>query len=100
MKNFWNRFVHEEDGAEMVEWAIVIAIAAVIAVPVLALVRIASSKVNDASELIGNINPAEYISQGNGGGGGTGTGAGSGGTTTPAGRAGGTGGTNPAGSNP
>lgn len=93
MKNFWKRFVHEEDGAEMVEWAIVIAIAAVIAVPVLALVRIASSKVNDASELIGNINPAEYISQGNGGGG---TGTGSGGTTPPAG---GAGGTNPAGSN-
>lgn len=75
MKDFFKRFIHEEDGAEMVEWAIVIAIAAVIAVPVLALVKVASSKVNDASTLIGNINPAEYIETGTGAAGSSGTGA-------------------------
>lgn len=76
MKDFFKRFIYGDDGAEMVEWAIVIAIAAVIAVPVLALVNIASSKVTDASELIGNINPGEYITSG------TGTGTGTGGTGT------------------
>lgn len=92
MKDFFKRFIHEEDGAEMVEWAIVIAIAAVIAVPVLALVKVASSKVNDASKLIGDINPADYIEDGTG----TGTGAGSGGTGGVAG--GGTGGVDGSGS--
>jgi len=87
MKGFVKRFIYDEDGAEMVEWAIVIAIAAVIAVPVLALVSVASSKVTDASKLIGDINPGAYITNGTGtsGTGGTGGASGAGTGTTGAG---------------
>ena len=89
MNKFLQRFIHEEDGAEMVEWAIVIAIAAVIAVPVLALVRVANSKVQDASKMISEINPGDYINDTGDGGG---TGADGTGGTGGAGGAGGAGG--------
>lgn len=71
MKKFFKRFICEEDGAELVEWAIVIAIAAVIAVPVMALVMNAKNKVEDANQLLGEINPGDYISGGGSQGGGT-----------------------------
>lgn len=55
MKNFIRRLVHEEDGAEMVEWAIVIAICAVLAVPILSLVSTARGKVEEANNSLAGI---------------------------------------------
>lgn len=83
MKNFLRRFWQEEDGAELVEWAIVIAIVAVIAVPVMALMKTAQTKINDANTLINSINPGDVVTNPDASGTGTVTGTGTGVGGTP-----------------
>ena len=78
MKDHLKRLVKEEDGAELVEWAIVIAIVAVIAVPVMALVKNAYEKVNSANAALNQVDPQGYVSKGSGSGSGSGTGTGTG----------------------
>ena len=78
MKKHLKRFMNEEDGAELVEWAIVIAIVAVIAVPVMALVKNAYEKVNAANEVLNQVDPQGYVNKGSGSGSGSGSGTGTG----------------------
>ena len=69
IKDYFKRFVREEDGGELVEYAIVIAIVAILAAAVLGIVSVVKQKVVDAGDQIGNINPGSV--GGNGGGGAT-----------------------------
>lgn len=85
MKKHLIKFIRNEDGAELIEWAIVIAIAAVIAVPVMLLAGTAKGKVEQANELIGGLDPTTGTVTTGGTSGATGTGGtstgGVGGTT-------------------
>lgn len=87
MKKHLVKFIRNEDGAELIEWAIVIAIAAVIAVPVMILAGTAKTKVEQANTLIGGLDPTTGTTTtgGSGATGGSGTtgttGGGVGGTT-------------------
>lgn len=80
MKKYMKRFIHEEDGTELIEWAIGIAIVAVLCGAVLAIVTTAKGKIDDANKLIGQIDPTSVVNGGGSGGGGGG-GAGVGDTT-------------------
>ena len=79
MKKYLHRFIHEDDGTELSEWAIGIAIVAVLCGAVLVLVQTAKVKIDDANSLIGQIDPT-IVTSGSGSGGG---GGGSGGGGTP-----------------
>lgn len=81
IKQFLSRFIHEEDGAEMVEWAIIIAVAAVIAVAVMVLANTAKAKVEDANNMLNDFN---WDSSGSGSAGGASISSGVGGTGTVA----------------
>lgn len=67
VKNYFKRFVREEDGGELVEYAIVIAIVAVLAAAVLGIVSVVKQKVADAGAQIGNINPGSVSGTAGGG---------------------------------
>lgn len=69
---YWKRFIKDQEGAELIQFALVIAIVAVLAIAIQGVVTAAEQKVNDAKTLIDGINI--------GGGGGSG---GSGGGVTP-----------------
>lgn len=64
LKRFWK----EEEGAELIQFALVIAIVAVLAIAIQGVVTAAENKVNEAKDLIDGIN----IGGGSGGGGGGG----------------------------
>ena len=74
MKNYLNRFLREEEGTELIEWAIGIAIIAILAGTVFAIAQTANSKMTQANELIGQIDPNKVLN------GGTGTGTNTSGT--------------------
>lgn len=57
IKRYFKKFIKEEDGGELIEYAISIAIVAILAAAVLAIVAVVREKVMDAGEQIGNINP-------------------------------------------
>jgi len=57
LKNYFKHFYKEDAGGELVEYAIVIAIVALLAAAVLAIVAVVRQKVADAGEQIGNIDP-------------------------------------------
>lgn len=76
-KKYFARFVHEDDGAELIEVAITIAIVAVVAAGVFGIVQIVQGKIQDASNLIGSINVGDLNHPG-GMGGGSGSGGGNG----------------------
>lgn len=78
MKNYLNRFLREEEGTELIEWAIGIAIIAILAGTVFAIAQTANSKMAQANELIGQIDPNKVLNGGTGTGAGTGTGTGTG----------------------
>ena len=69
---YWKRFLFDEEGAELIQFALVIAIVAVLAIAIKGVVSSAEGKVNDAKNLIDGINI-----------GGSGSGSGSGGSMTP-----------------
>ena len=69
---YWKRFLFDEEGAELIQFALVIAIVAVLAIAIQVVVSSADGKVNDAKNLIDGINI-----------GGSGSGSGSGGSMTP-----------------
>lgn len=71
IKRFLTRFIYEEDGAELIEYALVVAIVAVLCGAVLVLVGTANTKVNEANDLINGIDPNSVINGGGSGGGGT-----------------------------
>ena len=64
LKRFWK----EEEGAELIQFALVIAIVAVLAIAIQGVFTAAENKVNEAKDLIDGIN----IGGGSGGGGGGG----------------------------
>lgn len=66
MKKFLSHFIHEDSGAELIEWAIILGIVAILGAAVLALAQIGKGKIDDASALISSINPSS-ISGANGG---------------------------------
>lgn len=79
MKNYFKRFFKDDDGAELVEYCIVLAVVAVLAVGVFAVVRIANNRIQDAGEKIGNLDVDGAVgTTGSGTGGMTGTPTGSG----------------------
>lgn len=61
---YFRHFLRDEEGAELIQFALVIAIVAVLAVAIQGVVTAAEGKVNDAKDLIDGIN----ISGGGGGG--------------------------------
>lgn len=65
---YLRRFFMDEEGAELIQFALVIAIVAVLAIAIQGVVTSAEGKVNDAKNLIDGIN----IGGGSGGTGGTG----------------------------
>jgi Flp pilus assembly pilin Flp len=52
MKKFFKAFLREEDGAELIEYAIVIAIVAVIAAVIVVIAKTVQRKVEGAKDLI------------------------------------------------
>lgn len=56
-KSYCHSFCHEEEGGELVEYAIVIAIVALLAAAVLGIVSVVKGKVEDAGKEIGAIDP-------------------------------------------
>lgn len=55
MKNYLRKFFYQEDGAELVEWSIVIAIVAILAAAVFAVVSIVYKQITSAGDTIGNL---------------------------------------------
>ena len=53
---YWKRFLFDEEGAELIQFALVIAIVAVLAIAIQGVVSSAEGKVNDAKNLIDGIN--------------------------------------------
>lgn len=58
MKNYIQRFVKDENGAEIIEYAIVIGIVAVLVIALIAIVAIVKQKMEQSGELIGGIDVA------------------------------------------
>ena len=48
---YWKRFLFDEEGAELIQFALVIAIVAVLAIAIQGVVSSAEGKVNDAKNL-------------------------------------------------
>lgn len=67
---YWKRFIKDEEGAELIQFALVIAIVAVLAIAIQGVVTAAEGKVNDAKNLIDGINIGGGGSGGSGGSGG------------------------------
>ena len=80
MRNYIRRFIHDDEGAELIEIAIAIAIVAILAASIFGIVRILLVKINQAGDMIGDIDPGVLGGTGTGGGGTGGTG-GTGGST-------------------
>lgn len=74
MKNYMKRFYRDETGAELIEVALAIAIVAILAAAIFGIIRILLVKIEQAGDMIGDIDPGIL----NGSGSGTGTGAGAG----------------------
>lgn len=55
MKKFFERFVKEETGSELIQFAIVVAIVAALAVVAISISDSAGGKMNEAAELIDGI---------------------------------------------
>lgn len=77
MRKFLNRFIAEEDGAELIEYALVVGIVAILCGAVFTIATIARQKIDDAGQAIGNLNAGGTIGSGGGGGGSTGGASGS-----------------------
>lgn len=67
MKNYLKKFFHQEDGAELVEWSIVIAIVAILAAAVFAVVSIVYRQITNAGDTIGNLDYGSISGEGGGG---------------------------------
>lgn len=84
MRVYIKRFIHDDEGAELIEIAIAIAIVAILAASIFGIVKILLVKINQAGDMIGDIDPGALGGTGTGGTGTSGTGGGStgiGGTT-------------------
>ena len=94
MKNYMKRFYRDETGAELIEVALAIAIVAILAAAIFGIIRILLVKIEQAGDMIGDIDPGILNGSGSGtgtgagAGTGTGTGTGIGGTGTGTGAAG------------
>ena len=89
MKKFFERFVKEETGSELIQFAIVVAIVAALAIVAIGISETAGGKMNEAAELIDGIdipsNTGNTTTPGGGAGtpgGGADAGGGAGGTGT------------------
>lgn len=76
MKNYLKKFFHKEDGAELVEWSIVIAIVAILAAAVFAVVTIVYKQITNAGDTIGNLDYDSISGGGSDGGSATPSGGG------------------------
>ena len=76
MKKYMKQFYRDETGAELIEVALAIAIVAILAAAIFGIIRILLVKIEQAGNMIGDIDPG--ILNGSGSGAGTGTGAGAG----------------------
>lgn len=72
MKRYLKQFIHEDDGAEIIEYAIIIAVVALLAISILAVVNIARNKITQAGKMIESIDVTGGASGGNPGGGNSG----------------------------
>lgn len=84
MKDTFKRFIKDETGSELIQFAIVIAIVAALAVVAIRISDSAGNKMEQAADLIDNIDIPNSSQGGGGGAGGAGGGAGgAGGGLTP-----------------
>lgn len=67
LKRYIKKFVRSEVGAELVEYAIVVAIVALLAVGILSLAETAENKISEANDLIADIDPSGSLGSGGGG---------------------------------
>lgn len=65
MRELFKRFIHEEDGSELIQFAIIIAIAAVLAGVALGISQSAGDKMQQAADMIDRI---DIPTTGSGGG--------------------------------
>jgi len=65
-KAYCTRFIREDDGIELIEVAIAVAIVAILAAGVLGIVSVLQGKISDARTLIDGINVSDYQSGGSG----------------------------------
>lgn len=65
MRELFKRFIHEEDGSELIQFAIIIAIAAVLAGVALGISQSAGDKMQQAADMINGI---DIPTTGSGGG--------------------------------
>lgn len=72
MKRYLKQFIHEDDGAEIIEYAIIIAVVALLAISILTVVNIARNKITQAGEMIEGIDVTGGASGENPGGGNSG----------------------------
>ena len=82
MKKFFERFVKEETGSELIQFAIVVAIVAALAVVAIGISETAGGKMNEAAELIDGIDIPNNTGNTTTPGGGADAGGGAGGTGT------------------
>lgn len=68
MKNYLKKFFHQEDGAELVEWSIVVAIVAILAAAVFSVVSIVYKQITNAGDTIGGLDYGSISGGGSGGG--------------------------------
>lgn len=66
-KNYLRRFIHDDEGSEIVEWCIIVAIVAILAAAAFAVVKIVYGQIQNAGDSISNL---DYNSISGGGGGG------------------------------
>jgi Flp pilus assembly pilin Flp len=62
VKEYIKRLIRDEDGAELIQFAIIVAIAAVLAVAVLAVSNVAKGKMDEAKGLIEDIDVKGTVS--------------------------------------
>ena len=79
MKSYLAAFYKDENGAELIEVALAIAIVAILAAAIFGIIKVLLIKIEQAGNMIGDIDPSAVGGSGTGAGTGGGTGAGGGG---------------------
>jgi Flp pilus assembly pilin Flp len=67
-KNYAKRFLRDEDGAELIEWAIVVAIAAILVTAAIAIMNTMQGSLNSTDQMLQD-NLVSGLTNANGGGG-------------------------------
>ena len=58
LKQYFNRFIYQDDGAELVEYCIVVAVVAVLAAAVFAVVGAVKNQIENAGTQISGLDPS------------------------------------------